>query len=238
MKSIVPMELRTAFDDPRFQELLKAKTEKFGLDKRPFFQMYNEEEILNLVKSYIVYAYNNITDEAEKQNYPSTLKDELAVSFICSTFLGICQEAFKEDQDIRKEALEDFNNLNELRSYREKEEFKNLDFLNLPICEVIENSDWLDDYDFTKLNVNEIVQLTKCVILKQCSTLSDLYDKINSIIREKHCVAVFVRFATEAYIKGTKTEGERKEAREKFYNLFVSINIINMGMGYTRKNEE
>ena len=237
MSTIIPNELKTVFNDSKFLELLYQEMEAYKFSERPFFQMYNEEELENLIKAFIIYKYNAIENESFRSNYPESLSNEFVIRDLCAEFIHICNEAFKENTDVQAEALRDFNALCELRNYHTRDEFKNLDSLNLPICEVIESGFWLDDFDYTKLNVKEIILLTKCEILKECSTLEELYDRISSIIGEQNRVAGCILKATKTYIDGNATEEDRKAKREEYYNTFVSINIISMGLGFTRKTD-
>lgn len=206
---------------------------RYNVRKHSFFKNYNYNKLARIFEAYLAFEYDNQETDDLKLAFLETLKHEIFIEAYVTDFIRMFKESSMSQYDIQMEMAKDALALQELRSYSENEFYKSLDRYNLTIAELINKEEPIMSRQY-RYDMEEIIILTKCFIVKDMVKVEDPYDIINMADRDVKEIETALINAFDIYKNGIKTEAERKLSNSIALRKLSMVIDILRGNGYFR----
>ena len=233
MKSLIPTEVRTLFADSAFLHRLCSCFDQLDIKNKKYLSTLNDEDLIRLFRAYIAFNYALVETDDEKLAYLHALKREVILLSATEGFIKLFIKASLTDGELAESAAKEALDLLKLKKYKNHEYNSLLSKYDKRIKEIASNEENIRKNQH-RISIDELISLTKCLIVEEMIKNDDAYDIITDIDSNEVLLDEYVLNAFSIYLHGIKGVDERKVDRA--FNLVRLQEIITIAKsdGYLR----
>lgn len=233
MNNNIPKELSILFELDRFDAMVFSLFIQNNIKKNKCFNDLSYVQLKDLFKSYLANEYIELERDEYKLAYLRLFQNEMVLKAFLNDFIDLFKVTVETDADLQNIMFKDILELSKLKKFGKHPYFKLLEKYNDKIIDIIKNEENIMSHIY-RYNIDEILYVSKCDIVKEMIEEDEPYGIINSIDNGFIELDVVVINAFEIYKNGIKNLNERKLEVAIKLNKLENVKRIYLSNGNSR----
>lgn len=233
MNNNIPKELSILFELDRFDSMVFRLFIQNNIKKNKCFNNLSYVQLKDLFKSYLANEYIELERDEYKLAYLRLFQNEMVLKAFLNDFIDLFKVTVQTDTDLKNIMFKDILELSKLKKFGKHPYFKLLEKYNDKIIDIIKNEENIMSHIY-RYNIDEILYVSKCDIVKEMIEEDEPYGIINSIDNGFIELDIAVINAFEIYKNGIKNLNERKLEVAIKLNKLENVTRIYLSNGNSR----